>query len=88
MLHFTEWRGLELRGAYGRKTDMADWRAGKDFKIVNGPYCSNRDIDAIRAEGFDMLEFCRADGTLIERIILNPKLEALIEQNAGAFTRA
>ena len=35
--------------AYGRKyltTQAAheDWKAGKDFKIVNGPYCSIRDL--------------------------------------------
>lgn len=39
--------------AYGRqyKTSQeakADWNAGKDFKIVNGPYLSIRDIDYIK----------------------------------------
>ena len=40
---------LTLIGAYGRtyKTKdaiLADWRAGKDFKVCSGPYCSIRDI--------------------------------------------
>lgn len=35
--------------AYGRKylTSEAarqDWRDGKDFQVVNGPYCSVRDL--------------------------------------------
>ena len=35
--------------AYGRvyKTSgdaVADWRAGKDFKVAKGPYCSVRDV--------------------------------------------
>lgn len=38
--------------AYGRKylTSEAarqDWKAGKDFKIVNGPYCSIRDLERL-----------------------------------------
>ena len=40
---------LTLIGAYGRTYTtkdaiLADWRAGKDFKICSGPYCSIRDI--------------------------------------------
>lgn len=27
---------------------VADWEAGKDFKILNGPYLSIRDADAFR----------------------------------------
>jgi len=39
---------VDLLGAYGRsymdkKTAKADWFAGKDFKMMNGPYCSIRD---------------------------------------------
>ncbi len=39
--------------AYGRqyKTSQeakADWEAGKDFKIVNGPYLSIRDINSLK----------------------------------------
>jgi hypothetical protein len=44
---------LTIMPAYGRqyKTSQeakADWNAGKDFKIVNGPYLSIRDIDYIK----------------------------------------
>ena len=40
---------LTLIGAYGRTyTDTAkmlnDWNKGKDFKVLNGPYCSIRDL--------------------------------------------
>lgn len=38
-----------LRGAYGRKyltkkSAIADWDAGLDFKITGGGYCSVRDV--------------------------------------------
>lgn len=41
--------------AYGRsystkKAVLADWLAGKDFKIEAGPYTSIRDLDALREE--------------------------------------
>lgn len=41
-----------LVAAYGRhyQTEnevLDDWTAGKDFQIVNGPYCSIRDLDAM-----------------------------------------
>ena len=44
----SDWCGVELQGAYGRsymdkKTAKADWFAGKDFKMLSGPYCSIRD---------------------------------------------
>jgi hypothetical protein len=40
---------LLLQGAYGRtyatiEAARKDWEAGKDFKIVGGPYCSIRDM--------------------------------------------
>lgn len=45
-----------LEGAYGRTYDNwlqanADWYEGKDFKIMDGPYCSIRDIEALRELG-------------------------------------
>ena len=44
---------LMIMPAYGReyKTSeeaKADWNAGKDFKIVNGPYLSIRDVNYIK----------------------------------------
>lgn len=55
---------LILIGAYGRRyataeQALADWDNGKDFKIVNGPYCSIRDTEALKKDyrvcviGFD-----------------------------------
>ena len=46
---------LVLTPAYGRKylseSDMLrDWRSGKDFKILGGPYCSIRDWEAMRQD--------------------------------------
>lgn len=39
---------LKVKGAYGRRyisieDCLADWVAGKDFEIINGPYFSIRD---------------------------------------------
>jgi len=44
---------LMIMPAYGRqyKTSeqaKADWNAGKDFKIVNGPYLSIRDVSYLK----------------------------------------
>ena len=43
---------LILMPAYGRRYHTAndamhDWDNGKDFRIINGPYCSIRDLDAL-----------------------------------------
>ena len=43
-----------LLPAYGRKYKtkheaIADWKSGKDFKIVDGPYCSIRDLEKLQA---------------------------------------
>ena len=45
---------LILKGAYGRhyatkEQALTDWKAGKDFKIVGGPYCSIRDVATLKA---------------------------------------
>ena len=42
-----------LLPAYGRRYTsrqqaLSAWQAGKDFQIYNGPYCSIRDIDALK----------------------------------------
>lgn len=44
---------LMLMGAYGRnystRTEASrDWAQGKDFKIVDGPYCSVRDVETMK----------------------------------------
>ena len=43
---------IVLMPAYGRSYKTSQeaidaWKSGKDFKIVNGPYCSIRDIDKL-----------------------------------------
>jgi len=44
-------------GAYGREANQADWKAGKDFHILHGPYFSIRDYEAMKAEGIEQLIF-------------------------------
>lgn len=51
---------IVLLPAYGRrytswKAAKADWDAGKDFRIEDGPYCSKRDEDALNAEFGDII---------------------------------
>lgn len=47
-----------LMGAYGRRTNKADWEAGKDFRIgLRGPYCSKRDLEKMYELGVRRLEF-------------------------------
>jgi len=52
---------INLIPAYGRsystvEAATADWEAGKDFRLERGPYCSIRDIDALRDE-FSSIHF-------------------------------
>lgn len=58
-----------LTGAYGRdyqnKTALlADWDAGKDFKILTGPYCSIRDIPGMKEQGIIKLQFWYKKNTM------------------------
>lgn len=44
---------MTLVGAYGKNYQTpeqvtAAWEAGKDFKIIGGPYCSIRDIEEMK----------------------------------------
>lgn len=46
---------VTLLPAYGRKYStkeaaVNDWKAGKDFKIAGGSYCSIRDIELLKSE--------------------------------------
>ena len=48
---------LFLRPAYGRNyqtqnSAVKDWNAGKDFKIMHGPYCSIRDVPVMKRDGY------------------------------------
>ena len=49
-------RKMTLIGAYGRnygtRTEAGrDWVQGKDFQILNGPYCSIRDLEVMKDYG-------------------------------------
>ena len=51
-----------LLPAYGRdytsrKAVLADWEAGKDFQMALGPYCSIRDVDAMKKRGITDITF-------------------------------
>jgi hypothetical protein len=51
---------ITLKAAYGRKykteeSALLDWIGGKDFQIINGPYCSIRDIDLMKSQ-FDQMQ--------------------------------
>jgi hypothetical protein len=46
---------MTLISAYGRtyhtrEDAMQAWEDGKDFQIVNGPYCSIRDFDVMKRQ--------------------------------------
>ena len=46
---------IVIVAAYGRRYStkeqaLAAWESGKDFLIVNGPYCSIRDIERMTDE--------------------------------------
>lgn len=43
---------LGAQAAYGREAKREDWEAGKDFKIVGGPYFSIRDVAQLKAAGY------------------------------------
>jgi len=54
---------MTLIPAYGRKgrtaeAMLADWNAGKDFKIFGGPYCSIRDLLMLRADASSVKLWC------------------------------
>lgn len=66
-------KSLVLLPAYGKQYKDAeeclkDWNAGRDFQICGGPYCSDRDIPSIKADGYTDLLFGRHNGTFITRI--------------------
>ena len=44
-------------GAYGRSANVADWKAGKDFSLWQGPYFSIRDLGALAREDYFFIRF-------------------------------
>lgn len=59
---------MTLVGAYGREATVEDWKAGKDFKIYSGPYCSIRDVKRMKADGYTDVALVRRDGTVVAMI--------------------
>lgn len=60
-----------VTGAYGRSYESveaakADWEAGKDFRIVSGPYISIRDVNLLIDMGFDRVVI---SGILLGKVI-------------------
>lgn len=52
---------LTATPAYGREYKdqeqvLKDWREGKDFRLVYGPYFSIRDLDALAEAGFNQID--------------------------------
>ncbi len=62
----TETPTYVLIGAYGRDANLQDWEAGKDFKVLGGPYCSIRDLNNLRQEHHVVL--MQLDGTEVLRV--------------------
>ncbi len=65
----------KIQGAYGRtyrneQEVLVDWRAGKDFKFVGGPYFSIRDRNSLNIY-VDVLVVVDNTGKRIAEIDLN-----------------
>lgn len=66
---------LYLVPAYGRtyatlEQLKADWEDGKDFKVASGPYCSIRDLEALRSD-YDYVKIVYAgcpDLVLVDKV--------------------
>lgn len=56
---------IMLVGAYGRDANLADWGAGKDFQVLNGPYCSIRDLRTMKNDGFDTVMLLSVKGPCV-----------------------
>lgn len=57
---------LMVLAAYGRsyataQEAVSDWFAGKDFQILEGPYCSSRDTAVILENGFTHVQIIDAE---------------------------
>jgi hypothetical protein len=66
---------LTIVPAYGRdyknkQACLEDWNNGKDFQIYSGPYCSNRDIETLRGDGYTHLSIRYAKLTRVVQIKL------------------
>ena len=64
-------KDLFIHGAYGREANEQDWLAGKDFKILHGPYCSIRDLKVIKLNGYDFITLLNNKSQAIMAIPIN-----------------
>ena len=72
---------LQVRGAYGRKASVADWDAGKDFRIVDGPYCSKRDLPRMAQDGYAWVQILSDDyATTLKWVSTSPTNDADMAQ--------
>ena len=53
---------ITVTGAYGREATEEDWKAGLDFWIVQGPYFSIRDVETLKGDGIDCINFINKHG--------------------------
>ena len=56
LLQSVFYKPMYLVPAYGRRyatsaACLKDWKAGKDFKVAKGAYCSIRDYDELSIDG-------------------------------------
>ena len=59
---------LQATSAYGRKYYSNEqvveaWKAGKDFKILGGPYFSSRDSQVLKNDGYGVISILYFDGS-------------------------
>ena len=67
---------LYIIQAYHRYSNMdaakakKDWDEGKDFGIINGPYCSIRDVELMKKDGFTKVECMSRNSIKMFEVIL------------------
>jgi hypothetical protein len=71
---------LTLIGAYGREATLADWKAGKDFQIYGGPYCSIRDTKRMKADGYTDVTLLRRDATVVAMINIDEAIASTYKE--------
>ena len=74
------YKELYLLGAYGREATLEDWKAGKDFTIYEGPYCSIRDTKRMKADGYTDVTLLRRDDTVVARINIDEAIASTYKE--------
>lgn len=60
---------LDCIPAYGREFSIDDWNNGKDFKVIDGPYFSIRDIPALSQDCIGLIFYENCLGNKIAHAI-------------------